>query len=376
MLQGIQGLRAIGAFSVALSHAWETPVKHLPWFNGSFLVVDMFFVLSGFLVTMVYSERTGTWRQGSEMILVRLGRLYPTHLVTLAALLLLLHLKMAINLVLGALGIDIGMTPIQDQPQIFDLGYFLLTISLLHGVGIDDSDLFNFASWSISAEFWAFVALTGCFVLTRGRRQRIGFGIAAIALCIAFYLFRWWQPEVHRFDASMLLDRNLARSVMAYFVGMLAFELRRSMRQDPTDRALGWVQAFSLAAIVLVICNQPWLFMSQIWSLPIWAAVIIGLSHGRGWAVSVLGSRPMVWLGERAFGIYMCHSVVIIMVKRRVLMLSELEQTLLLLPYLLATILIGHVLYTRIEKPAAAWVKERLRRRRTDDPALSGAPTA
>ena len=171
MLQGIQGLRAIGAFSVAISHSWDSPIREAAWFNGSFLVVDMFFVLSGYLVTMVYAERTGDWRQGGGMIINRLGRLYPTHILLLAILLFLLNLKMGMSLLLAALGIDIGMTPVGDQPEIFDLGYFLLTITLLHGVGINDSDLFNFASWSISAEFWAFVTLTTCFVLARDRAR-------------------------------------------------------------------------------------------------------------------------------------------------------------------------------------------------------------
>ena len=362
MLQGIEGLRAIGAFSVAISHSWDSPIRASAWFNGSFLVVDMFFVLSGYLVTMVYAERATNWRQGGGMIFNRLGRLYPTHILLLGLLLLLLNLKMGLSLLLSALGIDAGMTPVGEQPEIFDLRYFLLTITLLHGVGIDDSDLFNFASWSISAEFWAFVTLTSCFVLTRGRRRRIVFGIGAVALCIAFYLACWWQPATHSFDASRLLDRNLARSVMAYFVGMLAFELRGQYLEALSDRVIGALQAITLLTIGLVICNQPWLFMSQIWSLPVWAALIISLSYGRGWAVSVLGCAPMVWLGERSYGIYMVHSIVIIMIKHRVLMIGNPSlRTAMLLPYLAVVVVLGHLLYRYVEMPAAAWMKQRVR---------------
>lgn len=362
MLQAIEGLRAIGAFSVAISHSWDSPIRASAWFNGSFLVVDMFFVLSGYLVTMVHSERATSWRHGGGMIANRLGRLYPTHILLLGILLLLLNLKRGLSLLLGVLGIDAGMTPISEQPEIFDLGYFLLTITLLHGVGIDDSDLFNFASWSISAEFWAFVTLTCCFVLTRDRRRRIALGSAVVALCIGFYLSRWWQPDTHRFDSSMLLDRNLARSVMAYFVGMLAFEFRRQYLQQLGDRAIQVLQAIALPAIVLVICNQPWLFMSQIWSLPIWAALIVSLSYDRGWAVKLLGCAPMVWLGERSYGMYMVHSLVIIMIKHRVLMIgTPWLRTAMLLPYLVAVVILGHFIHRYVEMPAAAWTKQRVR---------------
>lgn len=377
MLQGIQGLRAIGAFSVALSHSWDSPVRDSVWFDGSFLVVDMFFVLSGYLVTMVYAERATDWQQGRGMIANRLGRLYPTHIAMLFLLLFLLNLKMGLNLLLGALGMDIGLTPLDEQPQVFDLQYFLLTITLLHGLGIDDRDLFNFASWSISAEFWAFVVMTICFVTMRSRPRRIAFAWIAIAACVSFYLACWWQPDRHTFDSTQLLDRNLARSIMAYFVGMLAFELRRVHLQELSDRAIGILQAVTLVAIVLVICNQPRLFMSQLWSLPIWAALIISLSYGRGWAVPILGCAPMIWLGERSFGIYMCHSVVVIMIKHRVLMVDNAwMRALLLVPYLAANIAIAHVLYRYLEMPAATWVKERVRRRRARVQAATLTPLA
>ncbi len=380
MLQAIEGLRAIGAFSVAISHSWDSPIRASAWFNGSFLVVDMFFVLSGYLVTMVHAERATSWRHGGGMIANRLGRLYPTHILLLGILLLLLNLKRGLSLLLGALGVDAGMTPISEQPEIFDLGYFLLTITLLHGVGIDDSDLFNFASWSISAEFWAFVTLTCCFVLTRDRRRRIALGCAVVALCIGFYLSRWWQPATHQFDSSMLLDRNLARSVMAYFVGMLAFEVRRQYLQQLGDRAIQVLQAIALVAIVLVICNQPWLFMSQVWSLPIWAALIISLSYDRGWAVKLLGCAPMVWLGERSYGMYMVHSVVIIMIKHRVLMIGiPWVRTTMLLPYLIAVVVLGHLIHRYVEMPAAAWTKQRVRAyqaRRTQAIAAVAAPNS
>ena len=64
MLQGIPGLRRLGAFPVAFSHSWDSPIRQSAWFNGSFLVIDMFFVGSGYLVTMVYAERATNWREG------------------------------------------------------------------------------------------------------------------------------------------------------------------------------------------------------------------------------------------------------------------------------------------------------------------------
>jgi len=85
MLSAIQGLRALAALSVATSHSWDSPIRDVAWFNGSFLVVDLFFAISGFVVCAANGRRLLDNDSASDLVLNRLGRLYPLHLLTLFA---------------------------------------------------------------------------------------------------------------------------------------------------------------------------------------------------------------------------------------------------------------------------------------------------
>ena len=79
-IPGIDGLRAIAVVAVLIYHA-----DYLPWLPGGFTGVDMFFVISGFVISQSLSERTAT--RFSDYLLTfyrrRLLRLLPALLVVL-----------------------------------------------------------------------------------------------------------------------------------------------------------------------------------------------------------------------------------------------------------------------------------------------------
>ncbi|MGE0316172.1 MAG: acyltransferase family protein [Lautropia sp.] len=369
MLLGLQGLRALAAFSVAISHSWDSPIRAASWFHGSVLVVDLFFILSGFMVTAAYGARDLDARAGADLVVARLGRLYPLHLFTLLLWLAIAFGKQGVQLVVQAAGYGAGMTPLAEQPQIFDAGYFLLSLVLLHGVGIVDSDLFNFAAWSISAEFWAFTTIVAVFATVPGRRARLAVIGMLIAVCAGWFAMDWWDPATGAFDTSIRLEKLLARSVLDYGVGVFALHAaRRWLPRVRSASALGALQGLLLVAIALTVSNQPSLPWSQLWVLPLWAALVVSLGDDRGWLARVLGTRALVWLGERSYGIYMAHALIRMLYYHAQKHIPNADapgtSALLLLPYLGLTVLFAHWLHTRVEMPAAAWTKAWLRGRR------------
>ncbi len=374
MLLGLQGLRAIAAFSVAISHSWDSLVRNSAWFNGSFLVVDLFFILSGFMITAAYGKRSLDSGAATDLVLARLGRLYPLHLFTLMLWLAIAFGKQGAQLLVQAAGYGSGLTPLAEQPEIFNFTYFLLSLVMLHGVGIIDSDLFNFAAWSISIEFWAFTIIIILFTSVSAQRARIVALLSLMAICISWFAFSWWSASTGTFETAVRLEKLLPRSVLDYAVGVLT--LMATRRWLPRWRSLvsiGLLQVAVVTAIVLTVCNQPWLPWSQLWSLPLWGVLIFSMGDDRGWLSRVLGTRPMVWLGERSYGIYMAHALIRIIyyhVSKHIPNAGSLEVgTLLLVPYLALTVAFAHWLHTRIELPAAAWTKAWLKRRRA-----GGAP--
>jgi peptidoglycan/LPS O-acetylase OafA/YrhL len=368
MLNGIQGLRALAALSVATSHSWDSPIRALAWFKGSFLVVDLFFAISGFVVCAAYGRRRLDNDSGFDLVLNRLGRLYPLHLFTLLAFVAILLAKYGAQWLAFHSGLAGGMTPLPEQPSFFDWQYFLLSLTMLQGVGIVDLDLFNFAAWSISTEIWAFTIVVSVFALTPDRRRRSMFVGLIVCVCAGWFLFRWWDPVRHLLDPSSRQEKLLARAILGYCVGVMAWEVRTLFLARLRVGMVSMLQLLLVAVIVWTVCHQPELPYSQLWSLPIWGALLFTLGDDRGWLSEALSTPLLVWLGERSYGIYMAHALVRMGYYHGHKLLTPVDTPLIqlawLIPYWLGTIALAHWLYTRIEMPVARQVKARIKQRR------------
>ncbi|HQA17823.1 MAG TPA: acyltransferase, partial [Novosphingobium sp.] len=85
---------------------------------GMSLFVDVFFIISGFVIAHVYTNRMADWRDFARFMQRRIGRLFPLHLVTLLAVAILFFL-------VGKSGAATN-TPMNLVPECLVLGTFLL----------------------------------------------------------------------------------------------------------------------------------------------------------------------------------------------------------------------------------------------------------
>jgi peptidoglycan/LPS O-acetylase OafA/YrhL len=121
---------AIGHFMVA--HTWH--------FN---LFVDLFFVVSGFVIARQYFGRVNDAGSIGRFLWRRLARIYPLHLATLA-----FYLALA-----GALHFGAART---DNPARYPLSDLPAQFLLLHAF-VGERLTFNFPSWSLSAEMFCYL---------------------------------------------------------------------------------------------------------------------------------------------------------------------------------------------------------------------------
>lgn len=145
----LDGLRIVAASAVVVLH-YSDYIKDLP--IGQFMVartwhfnlfVDLFFVISGFVIASQYMARVCSPGAVGKFLWRRLARIYPLHLATLA-----FYIAIALALHFGVAKTDNpARYPFSDLPAQF---------LLLHA--IDGQRLtFNFPSWSLSAEFFCYV---------------------------------------------------------------------------------------------------------------------------------------------------------------------------------------------------------------------------
>ena len=85
MILVLEGLRGIAALFVAIYHSWPSGIRSFPLMINGWLWVDLFFVLSGSVMSYSYSKRITSKVDFFNFIIKRFGRLYPLHFFTTLA---------------------------------------------------------------------------------------------------------------------------------------------------------------------------------------------------------------------------------------------------------------------------------------------------
>nr|WP_321981676.1 acyltransferase [uncultured Cohaesibacter sp.] len=132
-------------------------------------LLDLFFIVSGFLIWVHYSKRlTGPAAYG-VFLLRRLARLYPLHLLTLGIFCMAW-------LIISLAGLSVELTDYYSFPEL------VRQLLLVNAWGLSDGLAFNFVSWSLSAEWFCYLTLPVIVFIFR----KVGLWglVALLAFCV------------------------------------------------------------------------------------------------------------------------------------------------------------------------------------------------
>lgn len=295
-LPALTGLRAFAAVWVMLLHlqhgiGLKGHVLLGPLVNHGFWAVDIFFVLSGFILSLIYAPRFERGLDGREYwtyLSARFARIYPLHAFALAAL--------------GAYYLGGWALADRTLPPGFSLGNLALNLSLLHGWGLADRLSWNYPSWSIGTEWFAYLVMLP--LLARGLRRAAAITavLAAAALWTAVYGLVHATGET---VGSQSVDWGLPRIAAEFTLGYALYRLYPSLRigRRASD-ALVIGALLAIGALALAPAALEWLLAPAI------AALIAGLVRPGTLGRAVFANRTAVFWGERSYSIYMLHAVV------------------------------------------------------------------
>src|SRR5258708_1350832 len=154
--------RGLSATLVALFHLQSySHFYELSLLRHSYLFVDFFFVLSGFVITANYRARLLSGFSFWHFMFLRFGRLYPLHFATLAALVVLEVVRYRFD---GLFGGEPG-TKFSGPHSIEAI---VTNVFLVQGLGVHDMLTWNQPSWSISTEFYTYVVFAVALLIFRG----------------------------------------------------------------------------------------------------------------------------------------------------------------------------------------------------------------
>lgn len=298
----LDALRGIAALGVVFwhygAHFDAHPLWQLlqPFYNAGFLLVDFFFVLSGFVIARAYwnpKRQSHAWRN----IWARIARLYPLHLLTL-----LVTVALVLTLPAGAQDVDF------NQPN-NNLKHLVLNLLLINQVGFQDGWSFNIPAWSISTEFVVNVAFLA-FIATS---VRVRWTCALVLGLGGALLFAVLQPPVIEGQTAFgFCDVNLLRCMLGFSAGvgvylaMYRLELgRRLATATLLSDAIGLASMAGLTGLMVASGRHPPI-RDYLLSIAFSIGCVVFIPSSRILR-SVLCRRPLVVLGDISYSIYLVH---------------------------------------------------------------------
>ena len=351
----LTGVRGIAALAVAVYHlAYLNQPSDLPgYIFPGYLAVDLFFILSGFIMAMNYATALtgpGAGRSYRKFLTSRFARVYPVYAF-------LCLVSMALYITLGG--------------RVYPAGTVILNMLLLQywGLGLIKwqwGEVIFGPSWSISTEALCYVIAPIIFSLSikRGKAFSIMLGLVC---AISIVLVAAMSPGVRG-----PLDSNsgqtlwpMLRCLAGFTAGVLTWRFYKAgvgQRVRDAGAWFDWLWIFVFAALIAI-------HGSDVLVVFLFPALIIRLCARRSPTAHAMGGPVAFFFGEISFSLYLIQSDTTQLLQgpftaffaRYSIDHPRAVASLLILGL---DIIVATALFLLVEKPARKWLRELFDRRR------------
>lgn len=376
----LDGLRGIMALLVALFHVpWLNFVTNRVFSDNVYVILDLFFVFSGFLMFTLYAEKLRSGRYSPSRFLVRrVARLYPLHLF----LLLCFAGWMLIRTFLHTFGIANGTTPYlfaAGSPESF--WKFLTELFLLNSVGLASELSFNAASWTVGAEFFCYI-LFAVTVPVIGRYMATRAGVAVMLLLI---LGTYGFLSTQFGSMNITFDAGFLRCFAGFYLGVLiAICRRKGVLKITRHKTLIEIGTLFVCLSFVVLMTGPQQFLVA----PFLFLFVIVFMQDGGAVSKLLARKPNLYLARVSYSVYLNHMLIAIFCDLAIRFViatffpgwvpTMTVGTILLVPYVAIVLIASELTFRFIEVPGAKFMNAALSRfiRDPQPRAVDGRSTA
>ena len=343
-LDALTGIRGIAAWAVVFYHIRLSLTGLLPgWAIAAlakgYLAVDLFFILSGFVIWYNYADklRHGGWAEARLFLWRRFARVWPLHAAVL----------------LGFVGFVALLLATGRDTAGYPLGELPLHFALVQNWGFTHDLSWNHPAWSISTELAAYLLFP--VVVAMAEWERLPrWALYAMVLALIGTVHAVFALNGHATLGSDISGLGLWRCLPEFALGMILCILWRR-----------WTVQGGQAARAL-LAAAAWLAMCLVWRVPetllvpgLFFTGLAALALDRGPVARLLGGRVLTYLGEISYSTYLAHFLLFILWK-----LAFVDASLQLgwagLAGFAALVMGASVaLYHGLEKPAQRWLNRR-----------------
>ena len=287
-LDSLEGLRFLSSVAIVIGHYVPYAVGETPRISRLHLAVDLFFVISGIVIANAYGGRIASLADWLRFMLRRIARLYPLHLATLG-------FYVAIGVLVWS-----GRVHPADAAR-YDASAIVPNLLLIHAWLPTGRISFNYVCWSISAEFFVYLAFPLIALALRGRAATGLIGIVAL-----FALF----ASIAETQVGLPLTRLSWQAGVLRAVPGFAFGVWLHSHAGLLDRLAPRLAAWALAGLLAVLALLLVVPISQYATLAvIWAMVAVAYRCDRAALATPLSVRWLSNRGALTYSLYMLHPV-------------------------------------------------------------------
>jgi peptidoglycan/LPS O-acetylase OafA/YrhL len=286
-LKPLTAMRYFAAMWVVAYHYWPSLGLVRPTLvEKGYLGVELFFVLSGFILSHVYLPAFGARRyRYADFLWARLARIYPVHLVTLAGM--------------GLMVFAAGLVGVQSGDHALVWSSLPAQLTLTQAWGLAPQGGWNHPSWSISAEWFAYLTFPAFAIVAWALRNRplLAIGLAMVTVAVLDIVFE--RLAGFPLTQATLLWGAL-RIVPCFLLGCAVYLLWSA---HPLRSRLG--APAGVAAVLVAIIAACQLGAPDWLTVILFGGLIFTLASLASAGSDLLSSPVWVYLGEVSFAVYM-----------------------------------------------------------------------
>jgi len=308
-IHSVDGLRAVAVLAVLLYHLG------IDWIPGGFLGVDLFFVISGYVITGLILDsisRSGTLDLRA-FYLSRIRRLVPA----------LIGMVILTLLYISNYAPETTRRFLQDLPFVFtgSMNWALVNRQQDYFETIGRPPLLQH-TWSLAveAQFYLIWPLILLLILRYFGKRNVSLAALGIALASGVTLFLYSvRIDTHESAVSHVYFGTDTHSIGLFLGSALAVSWQpQNLTKEISKRAQDFVDLIGvfgllglLSTFLFINETDPTLYriafpLSAIFG----CATLISVVHPASRFAPILSTKPMIWIGERSYGIYLWHWIV------------------------------------------------------------------
>lgn len=336
---GVQALRFIAALLVVITHstfyASERLMHGMPYWHAGASGVNIFFVISGFVMVVSTSKLVGRSDGWSKFLARRLIRIVPMYWIATGA-------KLLVMLTAPGAVLHSKLT----------LGYVLASFLFIPTVNVEGEFKPLLAvGWTLYFEMFFYV-LFALALFTRQNRYVIVGAVLSLFAGVSLFRGKTWSPMTMFFDPL----------VLQFFMGMLiaavvecCASINAIMQRYP---AIPLVSVGLGAAALLLLFDVDWLWINFAFRTGIASmAIVLGVI----WLEPLWGKKlpkSVLLLGDSSYSLYLFHPLVAPAIPVVLFKIGVNNYPICILLSIVSVLIIGVLIHLLVERPLTCWLKK------------------